>query len=255
MSFDRESLKGILNYARGMLGLSFLTMLSMQADVFVLGRIISTDILGLYAVAMALAQQLNQLLFGVIGRVMLPAFAAKQDDKQVLCKAVIKTIRTSIIIGAPLVLILGVFSRQILALLYGQKFASMALPFALLCATLLVRMHSCVLASINLATGKPHLHRRYIVLLVLLIASGIYPAVITWGPAGATGILLLSYSIAICMQIVWMKPVIGLGFKDYLMCWIPWAGLLPFSKQNSSPAYTGTEKYSETQSSWKGETL
>jgi len=78
-----------------------------------------------------------------------------------------------------------------------------------------------VLSQIYLGIGTPHLHRRYVLLLAFLIISLMYPGIKWFGLAGASGVLLLSNSVAVCMQVVWMRDAIGLRFKSYARCCLP----------------------------------
>jgi O-antigen/teichoic acid export membrane protein len=220
-SIDRPCLKELLKFSRGMLGLSFLTIISLQSDIFVLGKLVSPEQLGMYALALALAQQPAGMFGQIVGRVLFPAFAEKQDDKQALCRTVLKMIRGTIVLGVPLVALAAIFAGTILSVVYGQKYSVVAIPFGILCVTMLFRIQEILLAGIYVGIGKPHLHRRFVVLLAILIISLIYPGIMLFGLAGAAGVLLISNIVAVLMQVIWMKKVIDLEFTDYLACWAP----------------------------------
>lgn len=218
---DRVSLNELLRYARGMFGLTLITIVSMQIDVVVVGKVVSAEQLGMYVLALALARQPAGLLFKITGPVLLPAFAEKQDKKQNLCRIVLKAIRISFLIGVPVYVLLAIFSGQVLSVIYGSQYATVALPFGIMCIAMLVRMQGSILALVYQAIGTPHLHRRYVTLLIILIASLIYPGIRLFGLTGAAGVLLLSHTIAVYMQIIWMRGTIGLRFQDYMFCWLP----------------------------------
>jgi lipopolysaccharide exporter len=233
LKIDREYFKDILSFGRGMAGLSFLTIISMQTDVFVMGKLLPSKQVGMYALALSLAQQ-PMLLFGrTIGRVLLPAFAEKQNDKKALCSAVIRILKSILLFGVPLSVLAAIWSKTILSVIYGAQYSVVAVPFALLCFAMLFYVQAVVLVSIYIGIGKPHLHRRYVTLLAGLIICLIYPGIKLFGLAGAAGALLFSHIIAVLMQIIWMKSAIGLRFKDYLSCWVPWASAQPISTQCS----------------------
>jgi len=159
-------------------------------------------------------------MFGqVVGRVLFPAFAEKQDDKEALCRTVLKMIRITVLFGVPLVTLAAIFAGPILSVVYGQKYAVVAIPFGILCVTMLFRIHSIVLAGIYLGIGKPHLHRRFVILRASLIICLIYPGIKFFGLTGAASVILFSEIIALFIQIIWMKRVIGITFKDYVLCW------------------------------------
>ncbi|MBA7646896.1 Lipopolysaccharide biosynthesis protein WzxC [subsurface metagenome] len=220
-SIDRTSLEQLLRFCRGMLGLSFLTIVALQTDVFVLAKLLPTEQVGMYALALALAQQPAGMFSQTIGRVLLPAFAKKQDDKQSICRAALKMIRATVVFGVPLIAFAAIFAGPILSVVYGSRYAAVAVPFGILCASMLFRVQGSILATIFLATGQPHLHRRFVTLLVALIIVLIYPGVVLFGLAGAAGVLLLANATAVFMQVIWMREQIGLRFEEYVFCWLP----------------------------------
>lgn len=221
LKIDHRYLKEFLKFGRGMLGLAFLTVISMQTDVFVLAKLLSSEKVGMYALALSLARQPVMLFSGTIGRVLLPAFAEKQNDRKALCSAVVRLLRIILLFGVPMTVLAALGAKTILSVIYGAKYEVVALPFALLCFTMLFYVQAVVLSQIYMGIGMPHLHRRYVVLLASLIISLIYPGIKLFGLVGAAGVLLFSNAAAVFMQIIWMKSVIGLRFKDYIYCWWP----------------------------------
>lgn len=219
-TIDRNSLNELLRFCRRMLGLSFLTIVSLQTDVFVLGKLVPTAQVGMYALALSLAMQPTGVFGQTISRVLLPAFAEKQDDPKSLRHAMLKLIRATVVLGVPLVAIAAIFAGSILSVVYGPRYAAVAVPFGILCAAQLFRMQACILAQIFLATGQPHLQRRHVILLAALMIGLIYPGVVLFGLAGAAGVILLSNTIALCAQIIWMGKVIDLRFKEFVFCWL-----------------------------------
>jgi O-antigen/teichoic acid export membrane protein len=221
LKIDRRYLKEVLSFGRGMAGLSFLTALSLQTDVFVLGKMLPSEQVGMYALALSLAQQPMLFFARTIGRVLFPAFAEKQDDKRALCSAVVRILKSILLFGVPLAIFTALASKTILSIVYGAKYSVVSVPFALLCFAMLFYVQAIVLSSVYFAVGQLHLHRRYLILLLFLMLSLIYPGIKLFGLAGAAGVLLFSHTIAVFMQVVWMKKVIGLRFLDYMFCWIP----------------------------------
>lgn len=233
-NFDRGSLNELLQFCRRMIGLSFLTVVALQTDIFFIGKLMPMEEVGMYVMALALAQQPASIFVRTIGRVLLPTFSKKQDDKPYLCRTVLKVIRATIMIGVPVMALAAIFARTILSVVYGSEYGAVALPFGILCFYMLFSLQGAILSNIYLAIGRPHLHRRYVLLLAFLIISLMYPGIKWFGLAGASGVLLLSNSVAVCMQVVWMRDVIGLRFKSYAQCWLPVLSGKCLSPRNNS---------------------
>lgn len=219
LKINREYLAELLKYARGMFGLPFLTMVIWQTDVFVLGKVLPAaqlGLLGMYVMALRLAEQPAWAFGQVFGRVLLPVFAEGQDNGEMLRRRVLRVIRTTLIVSVPLVAVVTVGAKPIIALIYTPKYAAVAVPFAILCIAMFVKTQAAILTTICLAVGKPHLQRRYAVFLAICVVCLMYPGIILFGVTGAAGVLLLSNIVAICLQVVWVGKIIDLRFRDYV---------------------------------------
>jgi O-antigen/teichoic acid export membrane protein len=218
---DSKCFGDLKKFARGMFGLSMLTMVAMQTDVLMLGKLVSVGDLGLYSMALSLSQQPVGILYQILSPVLLPAFAEKQDDKQALCRAIFKTSRILVILGVPITAFMVFCSSSLLSLVYTVKYAAVAIPFGILCITMLVRTQGSVLSLVYQAIGKPYLHRRYTTLLAILIVCLMYPGIKLYGLTGAALVLFVGHTIAVWMQLVWMREPIGIRLKNYVKCWLP----------------------------------
>ena len=75
LDFDPASFKEISRFARGMFGLPVLTYVAFNLDVLVAGKLVSTDLLGMYGMALALTFTPRDLFIKIISPILLPAFA------------------------------------------------------------------------------------------------------------------------------------------------------------------------------------
>ena len=221
MHIDRENLGEVLKYARRMLGVPILAVIAFQMDVLVLGKVVSAEQVGLYWLGLQLALQLSMLFSKVVHPILLPAFAEKQDDKGAIRNAAMKITTWTAIFGIPMTTFLVVCAGSVLSVVYGSEYAAVAIPFALLCVYVLVRVQGSTLSQIYFAIGKPNLHRRFVMLRLAILACLMYPAVRQFGLAGSAAVVLLANSVGLCMQVVWMHRLIGLEFGRYAFCWVP----------------------------------
>ncbi len=220
-SIDRKCLSELMRFARGMFGLPILTIIAFQADVIVLGKMVTFDELGMYYMLLTLTELPIMIFSMTISPVLLPAFSEKQDNKDSLVWAVLKISRSIALIFVPLVLFISSCSRGILHLAYGSKYTAVALACAILAFRILLRTEAIVLASIYLATGKPHLHRFFVILRAIIIAGLIYPSILYFGLLGAASVVVLGNSVALLAQIFWCRRIIELDFFEYIKCYVP----------------------------------
>ncbi|MBN2590383.1 MAG: oligosaccharide flippase family protein [Sedimentisphaerales bacterium] len=224
LGVDRDHLKELTAFVRGMIGLPSLSMIGYVAPTFVLGKLVSENSLGLYALAVQLVSIPLNFFNKVINPVILPGFAKKQDDRAALNKAVLNISKMVGIVMLPLVIYMMSCSSGLLYFLWGPQYVDATIPCVLLSLLIIVRTQGPVLSSVYMAVGQPHLQRRFVILMTSLIVIFIYPAIIHYGLIGAAATAVLSNYIAMFMQIFWCKRIIPLNFYDYIKCYIP--GLL-----------------------------
>jgi O-antigen/teichoic acid export membrane protein len=220
LSIHHESLHELLKFARGMFGMPILTLLTFRMDVIILGKMVTTEQLGLYYMALSLSQIPFEVFDRTVSPVLLPAFAKKQSDRSSVRNVVRKATNAVVLLGMPFVAVQILCARPVLALIYGPQFVPAAGAFAFLAVYLLARAQGIVLGQVFMGLGHPQLHRRFVVLRVVVLLAGIYPAVIYWGLSGAGAILALSSFIALGMQVIWVGRLINLRFRKYALDWL-----------------------------------
>ena len=221
---DRSSLVELVKYARGMFGLPILTAFSFYAPILILGKVIPEDQLGLYSFATLLYYIPIDLYIRTIAPVVLPAFSEKQDDKNALCRGVLRTTRWTAIFVVPIAAFMACCASELLLLVYGPQYAAMSIPFAVLCLQIVVRNQTVSLTGIYLAIGKPHLQRRFVIIRAVAILGLMYPVAVRFGPIGAAVVIVLSDIAVLFMQVLKARKVINLELSRYVHCYVP--GLL-----------------------------
>jgi lipopolysaccharide exporter len=209
--------KNIMSFSRKIFGLPILTVLYVQADNFVIGKVLSLNVLGLYYLARSLAEMATAM-FSKIAVVFLPAFSLIQDDMEKLKKSLLELTELVATFGLPFFTLLIVFADPILTLVYSPVHGTIALPFGICCIFSFLYILSILLVNIFIATGNPDQFRtaslaRTIVFLVIL-----YPATRHFGLTGATLSALLSMSLAVIIQIRYLKSLLKVNLREYLTC-------------------------------------
>lgn len=230
---DRECLGELMHFARGMFGVAILTMIAFQADVLVLGKIVTEDELGMYYLAMTLVL-LPITLFGrVVSPILLPAFSEKQDDREALRRVLLWVTKTTAVFTLPLVAFMASCAGGLLALAYGSEYTAVTAPCAVLCLLIVFRTQAPIFNSAYLAVGQPRLNRRFVVLRVAIIVALIYPAVVHSGLLGAAVVAVLGNGIGLLMQVFWSRRIVDLDFRTYARCYLPGLALaLPIVAMN-----------------------
>lgn len=220
-AYDRESFQGLYRFARGVFGLPVLTYIAFNIDVLVAGKLVSTSLVGFYGMALTLAIASRDLYVRIISPVLFPAFAEKQDDRQTLCRAVLKITKVAALILIPATALAIICGRTILTLVYGFQYSEVAVPFGLLCIYVLLLIQGNILANVLFGIGQPGKHRLFVGLRALILVVFIYPGIKSFGLTGAAGVVLMATFIALSLQVIVLNKTIGLNILHYAVSWLP----------------------------------
>lgn len=213
---NRAYLTDILDYSRRIFGLPILTMLFFQTDVFVIGKVLTLNKLGLYTLARDLAIMPNTFLTKIIQPLVLPAFSELQDDKEKLKHALLTVTRVIATFGIPFIAFMIVFSKPILTVIYGIQYASVFVPFSIFCIYALVFLCSTFIMNIFLAIGKPDLQRTASLFRTILFIIIIYPATKGFGLTGSSCAMLLAMCSSLTLQIIYLNRLINISIYEYV---------------------------------------
>ena len=215
LTFEKHHWKALLKYAGGMFGLPILTFIFMRCDVFVIGKLCSNHDLGLYSMAIALAWVPLQLMGTLFGEVAMPAFSEIQTEKALIGNIIRHSTTAMAFLGMPVFFLLMLYGKEVLSLIYGEKYMAVSLPFAIIFLSALLRTISIPFATLFLAVGHPELHRLFTGVRAILILVLIYPFVKFWGLPGAAMASLIAMSVSFILQIFRASRIVDFKLRQY----------------------------------------
>lgn len=221
LRLNGDHLRSLMGYARGMAGLSLLTLIYSQAGIFVAGKLRPAEELGLFAVASSLAGAPSMVAGLLLRSLLMPVFAQSQTDRSRLNRALERF--TEIVAPATfsLLVVVAIFGASILGFVYGRQYEVMSLPFVLLLlnSTLSITW-DIPISSVLLAIGQPAVQRRITLMRALLTAALIYPAVVNFGVTGIAWVTAACGATTVVYQLWQVRTLIGfnlgLHFKTIL---------------------------------------
>jgi len=213
--FDRDNMRALLKFSRGMFGLPILTFIYLNIDVFVIGKVMTIEDLGFYSLVAGIAWMPFQFITSIMTQVMSPAFAKKQNDQDWINQWTLNLTKIITFVGFPLLFWVIFYGREILTLVYGVKYGAVAIPFAIIFANALMRTVSVPIATVYISTGRPELHRFFTAIRTILIMVLIWPAIHFFGLIGAASAGLISMLIGNLFQINRMNSITGLPLRPY----------------------------------------
>jgi lipopolysaccharide exporter len=209
--------KDIISFSRKIFGLPILMVLYVQVDNFVIGKVLSLNTLGLYYLAKSLAD-MSTTIFSKISVVFLPAFSLIQDDKKKLKNSLLKLTEIVVTFDLPFFTFLIVYARPILSLIYSPEHSTIAMPFRICCIFSFLYILSILIMNMVFAMGNPDRYRTASLVRTIVFLIILYPATKYFGLIGAALSALFSMSLAIVIQIYYLKSLLDINMMEYIGC-------------------------------------
>jgi len=214
----------ILRFARGMFGLPILTFTFFQFDIFIIGKLLTREELGLYSIARSLAL-VSILAFSKIVRpLVLPALSKIKDSKKSLKMALLNITDLICVVCMPFTAFCVVFAEPLLSFAYGPRYGTVSASYSILAVYVLFRLLGIILMQLFYVLAAPHLQRRFALIRALLVLAVAYPVVNTFGLVGAAMTVLAGMLFMHSMQLACAGKLVALRLSEYAGCLIRGAG-------------------------------
>ncbi len=215
ITWDMHALRDLLNFSRGMLGLSFLNLIFARADIFVLGKLFSPAALGIYTLAVYLVQTPSGFLMNVLSTTLLPAFSHVQADKERASRILSEVTSWAILLGLPAVAVIWLCGSSLLTLAYGARYASGTGALTIAVGVVFLNTLNSLITTLLFATGRPALHRRAVAVSAVIMLIAVYPACKYLGMVGGQAAALLAITAGYVLQVERLRGITGLSILRY----------------------------------------
>lgn len=196
------TISGILNY------------IYKQGDDIVVGRVLSTQILGIYQLAYKISTMPITEIGAVFYTVTFPVFVKIRDDKERLKKAYLKLVYAVSLVTIPFGLFLYLFAETVIRIVLGNEWLSAVPAIKVLSIYGVIRAISGTSSTLFLAIKK----QKYSALVVLMGVVGlgiiIIPFVKRFGMVGAGYSALVSWIVTLPLTFYLVKKVLGHDMND-----------------------------------------
>ena len=213
--WDRAAFRDLLSFSRKLFGLSILHLVFLRADIFVLAKLFTPTQLGLYTMAVFLAQVPSGFLIGLMSQILMPALSEVQNDGERMNRIVVQVSTLIALLGMPALVFLFAFGAPLLTVVYGPAYATAALPLALAGAIALTSMMNVQLTAVFYASGHPNLHRRCVAAMAATVLFLVYPLARWLGPVGGQAAGLAAMMVGFLLQVERARRVTGFRATEY----------------------------------------
>lgn len=143
----------LLNYGTGFSIAKLGNAFAGQADNLVVGRWLGAEALGLYGRAYSVLMMPTKLIGGALDRVMFPAMASVQNDRERLAQAYCRAVAAVALVAIPASGMLIVVAPELVWLVLGEQWMSVVFPIQVLAVILFFRIGYKLSDSLARALG------------------------------------------------------------------------------------------------------
>jgi len=219
-SFSWRKFQELFAFSAKVLGNDVVSYAVMNMDVLIIGRILGSEALGYYSLALNLVKMPVTRLSAVVSKVAFPAFSAIQDDRKKLQKGFLKSSALLSIIIFPLLLGLALYAREFVTLFMGAKWSPMVMPLILLVPLGLAKSVSVIRWPALMALGRPDIELKWNLAYILPLAASLYFGARISLEGAAAGISLLLVLTFPLVQSI-SDRIIRLGDREFYVSIAP----------------------------------
>lgn len=199
------SITRILNYTRG------------KSDVFIIGKLLGTQLVGFYSIALQLASLPLAKVGEILNQVSLPAYAAVQQNMETLRSHYYKTIRILSFISFPVFWGLSSIAPELVNVVIGRRWEAAVVPLQLISLTVPMRAVAHGGAAAMEAVGKPHVHTVNSFIGMLIMIPAFLVGTLYWGLIGAAMVWVVAYPVMALAQLRIALPRLGISLRRYFL--------------------------------------
>lgn len=229
MEFDCELAPRAITYGAYQAGSQVINQLRSQADQLILGKMLGSEMLGIYSLAKELISYPQRVVLPLIARLTLPVLARKQADPAAMRDSYLGASRKTAIFSGLVYSLLAVFSPWAVELLYGDKFLGVATLVPLMAVFGALRPLGMSTGMLAQATGRTrnefswNLWSSVLILAPTLAISFIAPTVETY----ALNLSVMQVVVTLAAYPLFIKPLEPIGMARYCKTWaLPFASTL-----------------------------
>lgn len=216
LKLDKFYTAEIMKFSRRIFGLPIIMMLYTQIDIFVIGKLLSVKILGIYVLVKHLAEMPMELFSKIVHPVTLPVFSSMQEEREKLTNTLISVTRITGLFGIPFVAFTFLYGKPILNIAYGPVYSQIAIPFGILSISVMISIISSLIVEMNFAIGQPNLHRTASLVRTIIFLILIYPATKFFGLTGTAFAGLIAMISLILIQLIYARKIVNLNIHEYM---------------------------------------
>ena len=196
--FALRNLSGVLQFGGLRTGENILWFFYSQIDIFIIGKLLGADLLGVYSVSRTIAALPVEKFAVVIRPAAFPAFARVQHDRGEALGYLLKAMRILAFLCFPVFFGMAATSPEIVAVMLGPQWAHATAPLAIIAVAMALRPIGLMVPPFLIGIGEIVASFKNTV-----FAAVLYPAAFIlgshWGLIGVCVASLVAYPVQLAV--------------------------------------------------------
>ena len=198
------------------MGTQIVDYFSSKFDILIIGKVLGTELLGVYSLAKELALKIVLLINSIANRVLLPFFAKLQNNDAELRRIYVQVVRWLAFIDFPICLAMCVLSAPIISILYGDAYSDVAPILSILSIWSLFLCIGNPVGNLAIAKGRTDISFKYTLVRVAITVPVVFITSLFSIAGVAWGQVLISVLLFLVGYRMLIYKLIKLPLKDYV---------------------------------------
>lgn len=206
----------LIKFGSNITGSQLIWMLYSQADIFLVGKFLGNNTLGVYSVAMDLASLPAVRLSAILNQILFPSLAKIQREGGLIGPYMIKGMSAISLLFFPAMWGMASISQEIVSVILGEKWLESTIPFSILCMIMPFRVLSSVMHSGFHATG----HADYSFKITCIISAVMFISFVAGVQYGLLGICVawgIVYPLLFVFYYYRSDTLLGFTKKEHIV--------------------------------------
>lgn len=188
-----------------------------RVDQFIIGKVLGTESLGVYSLAMQFANVIPQFASSTLSRVVFPVFSRLQIDRPRLKESFLGVTRYTTLIFLPAFLGIGLVAPDLFFVTFKPAWYQSIIPLQFLCILAFFRLCEAISGFLVNARGKSQFNLVMNLVSLVFTSVGSYVGAHIWGINGVALLATISFiPVALLTASVAVRESGGC-LLDYLM--------------------------------------
>jgi teichuronic acid exporter len=212
-TLELSGIGGLLRFGGAWSGARFAWQMTYQVDVLIAARFLTQEAIGVYSVALQLANLPLQKAMSIVNSVALPAISRLQDDLPRMRRRLLDAIRMLSFGAIPALWGISAVGPELVEVALGGEWEEVVFPLQAIALIAPLRMLATLLATALSAVGRADLE--LVNTLVSLVVSIVAFALgVLWGLQGLTVAYVIAVAVSFALNFPRTARVVQLSARD-----------------------------------------